>query len=95
MCMYGAGSPKRQYAWSNGTAITKLDIGWKRMKATFETARKYRDSKGVLRYHGTKSLRSTENLDLQLLLAQFIYMFFLVRPPFSFFEGGKTSLIFK
>jgi len=75
MCMYGAGSPKRQYAWSNGTAITKLDVGWKRMKATFETARTYRDSKGVLRYHGTKSFRSTENLDLQLLLAQFIYVF--------------------
>ena len=91
MSMYGAGSPKRQYAWSNGTAITKLDVGWRRMKAKFETARKYVDSKGVLRYHGTKSLRSTENLDLEFLLAQFSFCFPPSIPMWFLFQVVKPA----
>lgn len=60
--MYGAGSPKRQYAWSNAGAIARLDVGWKRMKPKYKTVRQYRDKKGVLRYQGTKALRHTERL---------------------------------
>ena len=64
MCMYGAGSPKRQWAWSNGRAIMRLDVGWKRMKPEYQTVRHYTDKKAVRRYHGTKALRFTENLGL-------------------------------
>ena len=62
--MYGAPSPKRQYAWSNSKAITKLNVGWKKMDPTkkIQTVEKYHDKKGVLRYKGTKALRSTESL---------------------------------
>ena len=64
MSMYGAGSPKRQWAWSNGRAIMRLDVGWKRMKPEYQTVRHYTDKRGVRRYHGTKALRFTETLGL-------------------------------
>ena len=60
--MYGAGSPKRQWAWSNSKAIQRLDVGWKKMKAQYSTVKHYYDKKGVKRYHGTKALRLTEQL---------------------------------
>ena len=61
--MYGAASPKRQWAYSNGRAIRSLDVGWKRMsKARTATAVKYQDGKGVWRYKGTKALRHSEHL---------------------------------
>ena len=62
MSRYGAGSPKRQYAWSNGSAIKRLDIGWKRMKNKIETVRQYMDKQGKKRWHGTKALSHTESL---------------------------------
>lgn len=62
MSRYGAGSPKRQYAWSNGSAIKHLDVGWKKMKNKVQTVRHYIDKQGKKRYHGTNALSYTESL---------------------------------
>ena len=62
MSRYGARSPKRQYAWSNGAAIRKLDVGWRKMKHKTQTVRHYVDANGIKRYHGTLALRHSENL---------------------------------
>lgn len=62
MSMYGAETPKRQYAWANSPAIMRLDVGWRKFKAKYQTVEQYRDKRGVLRYHGTKALRHTEML---------------------------------
>ena len=66
MSRYGAGSPKRQYAWSNGSAIKRLDVGWKKMKNKVQTVRHYIDKQGKKRYHGTKALSCTESLSYVL-----------------------------
>lgn len=60
--MFGASTPKRQWAYSNSSSIKKLDVGWKRMVAKVPTAEKYQDRSGKVRYKGTKHLRHTETL---------------------------------
>ena len=65
MNRYGAGSPKRQYAWSNSPAILRLDLGWKRLKTRVKTTIQYVDQHGKKRYHGSKDLKSTEILDFK------------------------------
>lgn len=64
--MYGAETPKRQWAWSNSPAITKLDVGWKRMKAKYATCEKYKNKKGQVRYKGTARLKQTEQPDYKI-----------------------------
>lgn len=87
MSMYGAPSPKRQYAWSNGTAITRLDVGWKRMRAKVQTVRQYEDRHGVKRYHGTKALRHTETF------ASYFRMCFFYDPQ-KWFWANKVLVTF-
>ena len=60
MMMYGSPTPKRSWAYSSASAIMKLDVGWKRLKAKITTVEKYQDSKGKMRYKGTSKLRQTE-----------------------------------
>ena len=62
--MDGAATPKRQYAWSNSTAIRRLDIGWRRMKPQVKTVKHYFNKDGKKCYQGTKHLRDTEILGL-------------------------------
>ena len=59
--MYGSPTPKRSWAYSNASAIMKLDVGWKRLKAKITTVEKYKDSRGKMRYKGTSKLRQTEH----------------------------------
>ena len=61
MSMYGAKTPKRQYAWSNSTGIRRLDVGWRRMRAQVQTVRHYFNSEGRRCWHGTRHLRETQN----------------------------------
>ena len=77
MSMFGAATPKRQYAWSNSRAIRKLDVGWKRMKAQVKTCEHYYNKAGKKCWKGTRFLKPTQLLgwiygyDLALLLTWF------------------------
>ena len=66
---YMAATPKRHYAYSNCTAIHKLNKGvlqgWKsKSKKKVTTAEKYVDGSGRQRYKGTSKLKDTETLGL-------------------------------
>ena len=62
-------TPKRHYGYSNSPCVRGLDkgklVGWKQRdkKLKVATAVQYKDSKGKLRYKGTKHLKKTETLD--------------------------------
>lgn len=58
--MFGAATPKRQYAWSNSRAIRKLDVGWKRMKAKVKTCEHYYNKAGKKCWKGTRFLKQTQ-----------------------------------
>ena len=60
--MYGAKTPKRQYAWSSSTAIRRLDVGWRRMRAEVATVKHYINKEGRRCWQGTKHLRGTQIL---------------------------------
>ena len=71
MFLYGSRSPKRSMAISNSKAIGAFDRGplraWKTLKQQLgkhavETARQYVGKDGRKKFHGTKSLRSTQPL---------------------------------
>lgn len=65
MAHYGSGTAKRHYLYSNSPHVRFLDkgrlVGWKRVAEHKQSARRYRDRKGVKRYVGTKNLRNTES----------------------------------
>ena len=62
-------TPKRHYGYSNSPCVRGLDkgklVGWKHRDKQLKvaTAVQYKDSKGKLRYKGTKHLKKTETLD--------------------------------
>ncbi|CAK9023990.1 unnamed protein product, partial [Durusdinium trenchii] len=63
---WGARTAKRQYAYSNSATITRLDRGkltrQPNSHAKVQTATKYHDARGIVRYKGTAALKQTENL---------------------------------
>ena len=63
---WGAETAKRQYAYSNSATITRLDRGkltrQPNSHAKVQTATKYHDARGIVRYKGTAALKHTENL---------------------------------
>ena len=75
MLHYGGPSPKRHYMLSNSSAVGKLWRGklknWSETKKKLESqgrsvkyVEKYIDKAGKKRWKGTKSLRSSESLDI-------------------------------
>ena len=69
MNQYGAPSPKRQWAYSNASAILRLDVGWRKMTTQVKTVKQYKDKKGKTRYCGTKALKATEFLGVFVWLS--------------------------
>lgn len=70
MQIYGGTSPKRTLLVSNSPKIEALRTGKlirSKYKSKVSTATKYRDSQGVLRYKGTKELKSTQPLDYSMV----------------------------
>ena len=91
MAFFNSKTPKRTSLWSNSKQIRKFWLGkltkeirqsLKKNNPDFKTTVTYVDSQGKKRFHGTKSLRSTQNLGLK----NHVY----VDGPFAFFD---TSII--
>lgn len=79
MLHYGGPSPKRHYMLSNSSTVGKLWRGkllnWAEKKKELESQGravkyvvKYIDKAGKKRWKGTKSLRSSELLDISLVV---------------------------
>ena len=71
MAFFNSKTPKRTSLWSNSKQIRKFWLGkltkevrqsLKKNNPDFKTTVTYVDSQGKKRFHGTKSLRSTQNL---------------------------------
>ena len=71
MCFYNSKTPKRTSLWSNSKYIQRFWLGkltkkgreyLKRKHGDFKTVIKYTDKSGRKRFHGSKQLRSTQNL---------------------------------
>ena len=71
MAFFNSKTPKRASLWSNSKQIRKFWLGkltkeirqsLKKNNPDFKTTVTYVDSQGKKRFHGTKSLRSTQNL---------------------------------
>ena len=74
MAFFNSKTPKRASLWSNSKQIRKFWLGkltkeirqsLKKNNPDFKTTVTYVDSQGKKRFHGTKSLRSTQNLGLK------------------------------
>ena len=73
MLFFGSKSPKRTSLWSNSPEIAKFWLGkltkkireeHKKRHPDFRTTIQYVDKDGRKRFHGSKQLRSTQNLGL-------------------------------
>ena len=66
MAHYGSNTAKRHYMFANNPVVAKLDrgtlVGWKRVAEDKQTAVRYHDSSGKLRYKGTSNLKKTQIL---------------------------------
>ena len=65
MKLYGHECLKRTLLWSTSRAVALLNLGAiskLKHKSNVRTARKYRDKKGVARYHGLPTLKGTQFL---------------------------------
>ena len=71
MAFFNSRSPKRTSLWSNSRLVSKFWLGkltkkvreeQKKKYPNFQTTVKYKDAGGRTRFHGSKQLRSTQNL---------------------------------
>ena len=69
MAHYGSTTAKRHYLFANTPVVSQLDrgklVGWKKVEKNKQTAKRYRDSTGKLRYQGTSQLKKTQILVLK------------------------------
>ena len=69
MAHYGSATAKRHYMFANNPAVSQLDrgklVGWKRVEENRQTAVRYRDTSGKLRFKGTGQLKKTQILVLK------------------------------
>ena len=69
MAHYGSSTAKRHYLFANNPVVSQLDrgklVGWKKVGENKQTAVRYRDTSGKLRFKGTSQLKKTQILVLK------------------------------
>lgn len=78
MAHYQAPTAKRHLGFANSTVIRRLDRGKLHVprggptKGKVKTCQKYKDANGKTRYKGTRHLRATELLDVDLYFFKYV-----------------------